>query len=56
MMDTQGHVTNATAVLACASSWIPVINSGAQLLLTVLGIAWLVLQITLKLLSLRKKR
>lgn len=53
--DTSGHVTNAVAALACVSPWIPQINSAGQLVLTGLGIAWLALQITLKLISLRKK-
>ncbi len=51
MTDTSGHVTNVTAL----TTWMLATTGELQFIAACLGIFWLALQITLKLLSLRKK-
>lgn len=50
------NVTNATAALAVVNPWVLTATGELQLAFVALGCAWLILQITLKLLSLRKPK
>ncbi len=54
MLPDHTHVTDVTAAAAVMSPWLITFTGEVQLVLALLGIVWLALQITLKILSIRK--
>ena len=55
-MEMSDNLTHATAAVAVVNPWVLNTTSELQLVFVALGIVWLALQITLKILSIRKHK